>query len=172
MCSRTKLPNAVLPYSIDDGAKELPPYVNPDKVIACLIESFARTPGLLHELLDLAARKEFADKISPFFHYLFVGSSRPALGADHEIVGYRLRDANERDFVDGTSDCNLSDFDGHRLSPEIEITPEMIKAATPLLLNYHRDSDEYDAEEMVAMIFRAMASHAGGCVQRHAAEEL
>jgi hypothetical protein len=98
--------------------ERIQPYIDPDRVLAAVIPLFARVPGLLQKLLDNAAREVVADKAHPFFDDLFVAAPHPAVGANYYVVGYRLRNPNEWNFMDGTLDPDLANLSDHNVSPE------------------------------------------------------
>ena len=93
----------VFPYAFSAGAKEFPPYINPDEVLAAAIALFARVPGLAQHLLERGEREVGPSKVAPFFDYLFIASSSPAVGANYNVVGYRLRDMDEMYLVNRTT---------------------------------------------------------------------
>jgi hypothetical protein len=107
------------------------PYIDPDEVLAAAIGLFTRVPGLLEKLLELARRDVADDKPHSFFNDLFVGASCPAVGANYNVVGYRLRNVDELRMMCGAADGDCADFDGHVASPTFEITPAMIRGRRP-----------------------------------------
>ena len=56
----------------------------------------------------------------PFSDDLFKGAPGPAVGANHDVFGYRLRDVNELHAVEGAKDRDVANFDtlGHALHSE------------------------------------------------------
>lgn len=121
------------------GVGELAPSVDADELLGAVICLFARIPGLAKHLLERAERDVVGDQVAPFFDYLFVSSSSPAVGADYHVVGYRPRNANEIGLVDGAPNGDLSDFNRH------ETTPEMADAVFALRDAY----DKYCLEQQL-----------------------
>jgi hypothetical protein len=110
-----------------EGAKRLQPYIDPEDLLWAAVELFAARPSLAHELLDLRGRKVIGDEPSALLNYLFECPAEPALGADDNILRYRLRDAHHRNLVDGAAHGNLSNLD-HVTVPRCA-TEAMVAAA-------------------------------------------
>ncbi len=117
---------ASVPVACD--RERVQPYIDPNEVLGAAILLFSGVPGLLEKLCDRARRDVIDNKPHTFFDDLFVGSSHPAVGANYNVVGYRLRNVHKLRFVDGTTKGYFSDFDGHSCYPEPEITTEMVEA--------------------------------------------
>lgn len=132
------------------------PYIDPDEVLAVVIPLFARVPSLAKKLMDNAGGDIADDKAHSFFNDLFVGTSRPAVGANYNIVGYRLRDVDELHAMCGAAEGNLMDFDGHVAFPALEITPEMIEAGLSAYAGHNEDFE--DRGDIISRVYAAMIS--------------
>jgi hypothetical protein len=138
-------------YPTAQCADELKPYIEADEILTAAIELFAWIPGLPKHLLERAEGDKAANKVPSFFNYLFEGSSSPAIGANYNVVGYRLRDMDEWGLVGGAADGNFSNFDGH------DVTHEMIRAGELRVqqLVEAETSSAYVAEEVYRAMVRA-----------------
>jgi hypothetical protein len=137
------------PYEIDPAANKMPPYINPDEVLASVVGLFVREPSLPNKLLNLASGHEPTDKVGSIFHHLFIGTTRSALGTNDRIVGYRLRDMNERHPMLRAENVNFAD-DGHLPSSD------MIAAGVDILVaRYDAVGSSVDRAAIVE-IFEAM----------------
>lgn len=92
-------------------AARIQPYVDPEDVLLAAVDLFAARPDLLHQLSDSARRQKIREEAGSLFNYLFVGASHPALGANYNVVGYRLREVHQSALVDRTADGDLSNLD-------------------------------------------------------------
>jgi hypothetical protein len=63
--------------------------------------------------VELSRRDEANNEPHSFFNDLFVGATRPAVGANYNILGYRLRDMDEVCAVHGALDRDFADFNCH-----------------------------------------------------------
>ncbi len=82
------------------GAREcnpLYPYIDPDDLLFTLADLFAGDPDLAQHVRDLGLAEHAKGKRFPFFNYLFIDASAPALGAKYGICCHRCRTAEERD---------------------------------------------------------------------------
>lgn len=70
--------------------------VDPEDVKALLAAEFERNPLLLDEIFQVLAKNEVFRKPGAVFRYLFIVTTSEAAGAIHPIVGFRLRNAQER----------------------------------------------------------------------------
>jgi hypothetical protein len=93
------------------------PYIDPEAILNAAVHLFARVPDLPKKLGERAERDKVANKVVSFFDCLFVGSSNPALGANYNVIGYRLRDMDEICPIDGASNDNF--LDDHKITPEM-----------------------------------------------------
>jgi hypothetical protein len=135
-------------------AGALAPYIDPDEVLAGAIELFARVPGLLEKLLERSRLNVANNKPHSFFNDLFVGASRPAVGANYNVVGYRLRDMDEICSTHGAADGDFTNLDGHVASPRFEVTPKMIEAGVGVLEQL--EGVPTLQSDLVSEVFRAM----------------
>ena len=81
------------------GARELNPdypYLDADDLLFAAADLFASDPVLAKEVFDLGAGEHTRGKRFPFFHYLFIDASAPALGTKYTVCGYRCRTPEER----------------------------------------------------------------------------
>jgi hypothetical protein len=102
-------------------SRRLAPYIDLNDVLAAVIPLFARVPNLAQKLLELSKREVVGEKPHTFFDDLFVRTSGPAVGANYHVVGYRLRNPDQRDSVDGATDGNLANLDCHAtVNPLVE----------------------------------------------------
>jgi hypothetical protein len=69
--------------------------IDPEEAKSILAAEFARDPCFLDEVNELIVKGCFNEE-SLLFDYLFVAATRIAPGTNDKIVGFRLRDAQER----------------------------------------------------------------------------
>src|SRR5262245_12094221 len=81
-------------------------------------ELFLRDPDLAQEVFDLFFGKGARYEPAALGDYLFIDACAPAPGTDHQVVGFRLRDANERQVALATLKRKQMVGDRHGLSPE------------------------------------------------------
>jgi hypothetical protein len=61
-----------------------------------MLELFAQDPNLFTEVDNLFWREDAPYEVGGAFNYLFMVADGPALGAINPVIGFRLRDADER----------------------------------------------------------------------------
>ena len=138
--------------------KELKPLIDHDELLAVIVPLFAREPSLAKKLLEMANRETASEKIPTFFDYLFVAAPRCTSGADYKVVGYRLRDENERDSTLRAENGDLADFDCHD-DPSLEITDDMAKAGVTALKPFLFEGDQVfrsSHRDLVCAVFEQM----------------
>lgn len=76
--------------------KPLQAAIDPAEMRHVLEHAITFDPSLLDELLEIIGKEITPRKAAALFDYLFVPASRPADGTDNIVVGFRLRNADER----------------------------------------------------------------------------
>lgn len=87
------------------------------EVLAIVNDLFIRQPDVFAEINDLFWREGAPYEASTVFDYLFIVADGPASEAGYSIVGYRLRDANERHTARGALELRKVGNDSHVMHP-------------------------------------------------------
>lgn len=78
------------------------PYVDLDEFLAEMVRLFEREPELPKQLQSVLLGYEARNEVSALVDYLFIRASGPASGTEYNVVGYRLRSADERKIAERT----------------------------------------------------------------------
>jgi hypothetical protein len=70
--------------------------IDPKEALALLKQAVAAFPELGDEILGFIGEEYTAAKAAALFDYIFVIANTEASRTDHPVVGYRLRNADER----------------------------------------------------------------------------
>ena len=87
--------------------QDAPPLIaEVDHKIALMMlkQAVAASPELGDEILGLIGEEYTASKASILFHYLFIAADSETGGAKHPVIGFRLRNSDERLLARSASD--------------------------------------------------------------------
>jgi hypothetical protein len=77
-------------------AENLTTIIDPIAMKSILAAEFARDPSLLDEIQKLLVENPDIRQPSALFNYLFIAAGSETVGAIYPVVGFRLRNAQER----------------------------------------------------------------------------
>ena len=91
--------------------------VDRTQVIAMMKDLFIRQPNVFAEVDNLFWREDAPYEASAVFNYLFIVADGPASEAGYPVVGYRLRNANERHSARAALELSKVGDGGHVMQP-------------------------------------------------------
>jgi hypothetical protein len=87
--------------------------IEQEAVWACIRDLFVSDPNLAQEVFDLFFGQSARYEPASLVDYLFIPASAPASGTEHQVVGFRLRNADERQAALPTLKRKQVVFDRH-----------------------------------------------------------